>query len=276
MEELYEEEFNVMPWLDRLIRLILEVRDDISDMTREEMLLEDESTVVRMSDSGIAILEMILRLVVGMVRQRMVEADRRRWLQRTHMMRLVDKQWGAAVDWYATVDPMTGDLRSLKSRQKRIDEFFQPVEKEVVAAFLVKGKDYIDEWSWNDGGEIPMHSNVYDALELDDQSCGNDELDRRAGMNSEELMVDLKEGRERRRVRDDNFYVRIDMNQAFQNISFEEEELEDEEEEEVLEGRSVDGSFESVSGTDSEYWAAMDDPDLSDATIQSSSDSDFH
>jgi hypothetical protein len=51
------------------------------------------------------------------------------------------------------------------------------------------------------------------------------------------------------------------------------EESDDSEEDAVPGLRDLDQSFESVSGSDSEYWAAVEDEALSDATIRSSEES---
>ena len=131
--------------------------------------------------------------------------------------------------------------------------------------------------------------NRFAALTHDDQSCGNSELDAREQLDTNELHARLKMATE---ARTKKVCVKVtpvkqtwDKAQLYggsmhlaeefdaQESDSEEDSIPDLEDVVVLED-------ESHSGTDSEYWAAVVDSDLSDASVQTdgseSSDSDFH
>jgi hypothetical protein len=274
------------------VQSVLVIRDAVGQ-GRKETKLEDGTVVVQLSDDGVKVLRNILSSTIGIVRDKMLTAERKRWMQRMNVMRLVSKQFASAVDWYASVNDMTKGIRSVRARQRTIQEFFPVAKVDKEQLFLIKGKHYIDEYGWSEPGDSPvgLEEYVYTAEEFDDQSCGNEVLDSRAFMDSDTLLQDLKvrygerlqkEAAARRRVLLEEEPQRPEERYAasiWDSID-EESDDSDESEDDVIPGlRDLDGSFESVSGSDSEYWAAVEDPDLSDALIDSTDDSssqDFH
>jgi hypothetical protein len=319
-------------WLAELVEAVLAVRDGYGDFERRVILgIVEETCVEVLSDKGVAVLGQIVREVLHQVQVRMEEAYKRQWLQRTHTLRLVCKEFGAMVDWIMSVDKFTSQLRKGRCRQKRIGEFFSakvggpaqvevgPAQGEEGAAFVVKGKVWIDEWSWNEPGEAEVleiaSPNIYQALELEEDGSGNEEVDRRAGMTVAQLLNELRAGRSRRSqctqeepawmVGRELVGIEEEPEESPQLLSDEQSSDESDEllreleaEQSRLTGRTRDEpagvlgrelvciedesegspqllSDEQSSG-DSEYWEAVLDSDLSSASIiTDSEDSDF-
>jgi hypothetical protein len=101
-------------------------------------------------------------------------------------------------------------------------------------------------------------------------------VDKRAAMTSEELLEDLR----RKRVRKANAKAQFQLSDAFAaNQPLPASPGEDSQDRSSSEEEQRFSDDRSVSGSDSEAWAAMEDSDLSDASIRtgtSSSGSDFH
>ena len=183
------------------------------------------------------------------------------------------------VELYASENTATEGIRAVKSRQRGIQEFFQVVVVEEEQPFLIKEKHYIDEYGWSEPGDSPvgLEDYAYTAEELDDQSCGNYVVDRRACMDSDALLQDLKMRSKERMLKEAGWKSSLDDKpdaveaRPMSIWDKDDEESDDSEEDAGL--RDLDQSFESVSGSDSEYWAAMEDEALSDATVRSTEES---
>jgi hypothetical protein len=241
----------------------------------------------RLSDKGIQSLQQVATAVMAKVHSSRLNAYRAAWLQQKHMMRLVCREFKCLIDHHCTQDDDTKELRTIVGRQKKVIDFFkakgvplpQPAPKATKGAFLMKSKQYVDDGGddWINREDNHAHVNIYDALGLDGQSHGNAVVDERSLMTSDELLEDLRKERMTRLKAKAQFLLSdgFSANLSLPASPSEDQRVSESDREEDL--RLSDDR--SVSGSDSEAWAAMEDSDLSDASIRTasiSSGSDFH
>jgi hypothetical protein len=258
--EMAEGGLDFQRWYRLMATAVLNVRDGYADLERATFMVDDK-TMECLTEAGGAHIESIFNKLVYEISKRGEASFMQTWRQRTSVFRLVNKNFRDQVDEMARWDQDTKTVRSQHRRQKSIHEFFSgPWTEERRPAKALCKEELLQD-------PIEQHKNMYDVLVVEDEdTSGNETVDRRESMSKDDLLEDLRAARGKRLESEFEFEK---FRKSPEAILLEDSDVEEEEEEDISMSdlEKEEPEVESVEETDSEYDAAMVDSDLEDAII---------